>query len=306
MPLFTSHTCNQVANSLRVSAMLVEWTDQLVFSGLDKNAMPAGNGNIIGNSILYEAYDSINEIPAYGDPHPVYPDTVCMGVEVEPQRGTPELSPDSLTVNVSWLRVRSKNGEVPCIGTIDQYQMQEISNFDINGAKTKVIYKVDTPGLDPLFPGYRIADIRIPRSMFSLKVTQYENVKGQNFAIMSNLGAERSQTARMPFYNLNEYKGYPANTLLYLGNRFEFNGTFIGRRDYQFLTNDRGWNKFVAVYTQQNGYVPKDLGERPDEVLDPSVDAVDVPKQDGLGVFDMLEAIDFDTYFQKMGSWTFN
>jgi hypothetical protein len=177
----------------------------------------------------------------------------------------------------------------------------DVRNFDKNGKRTRVFYKINNP--DPRFPPYKIADIRVPRVMFHLQITQYQNITeiGANIGDLVRSGSSDpfggGAVNPLPWYNTSEWNGVQANTLLYIGGMIHYEGIPIVRHTYDFLTNDRGWNKFAAIYTQQNNFVPKELADLPGNYLDPSQGADQFQDLNGIGVFDMLTGVDFGSAF---------
>jgi hypothetical protein len=282
-----------VAGSLVVTALTLEWIDRLTITGIDTAFLPTDKTKIDKN-FLGEAYNLQTAIPAQGDMHPIYTDTCCSNVEVRPAQGNQD-SPDSVQVDVRWLRIRKdKDGFAKHTVAVDQYQSNEIRNFDKNGQTTKVKYTFDSKDEDRRkFPPERIADIRVPRTMFAVRISQYEIVTGKWIANLCQFRQDDIDVFKLPMYNSEEWMGFPSCTLLYLGSRIDYQGIPIARRDYSFLTNDRGFNKFIAVYQQKDGYVPPEIKDLPKEALDPKTFAVDIVAN-GIGCFDMLDDSDFE------------
>jgi hypothetical protein len=283
-----------VGNSIVVSPLALEWTDRMTITGCDTSILPADKTKIDVN-FLREIWNNVTEVPDSGDMHPVYPDCCVTSVEVRPAPGNMGDSPDSVQIDVRWLKARNDSaGNRRWIAQIDQYQTQEIRNFDIGGNKTEVKYSIDVALLDrKKFPP-RVADIRVPRTMYAFKIIQYENVADKSLANYCNfiLGTSPDDVVKLPAYNINDWMGFPANTVIFLGSRTDYQGIPIAKREYSFMTNDRGWNKFIAVYQQKDGFVPSEIQELPVEARYPETDPGDVTRN-GIGCFDMLDGFDF-------------
>jgi hypothetical protein len=310
--------------SLRVSPLTYEWTDRITFTEVpitalvDASELGANDDGSIGRNVLLELFAASDEIPDVSNYHSSYPDCCCSGVIVVPQSVSKGDAPTSdFLVDVSWLMIRRIHGFTPDkqiarTVAVVPFQSQEIRNFDNQGKRTRVYYNANTNNLtvQQLFPPYRIADIRCPRVMYSLRITQYEDVGPKGEAGFKNIGdlCEFTKITQLfnsvfglPMYNKNEWNNYPANTLLYLGADTDVQGLPIAKRTYEFLINDRGWNKFLSVYTQQNGYVPKELNDLPLSAIDPAT-AADAITQNGIGVFDMLTPADFSVMLSRIGT----
>lgn len=308
--------CRTVAGSFEVSQLYLRWTDRITIVGEDVSLLlTSGDSTEVAGNFMREVFIEAPEIPDVGDMHPVYPDCCCESVNVVPARGTTD-SANGVQADVAWIAVRKNpNNKIVHAIHFDNFQQQEIRNFDINGIKTGVYYNAGSAvaaAASGLFPPYRIADIRVPRTMHGMRVTQYENLTGVSPGELAEFRQEESifgnVRRRLPIYNTNAFLGFPKNTLLYLGRRVEYRGIPIARVEYSFLTNDRGWNKYTAVYTQQNGYVPKELDDLPSSVWNPSTDAPPNPQANqigsstlnGIGIFDMLDSADFSAFLFKI------
>lgn len=295
--------CRTVAGSLEVAPLYSRWVDRVTIVGEVVSEFVTGSSTSISENFLREMYLSSPEIPTVGGMHPVYADCCCESVNVIPARGSTD-SPNGIQADVVWFAIR-KDAEGNIIHTVqqDNFQQQEIRNFDKNGTKTAVFYNAGAAvaaAASGLFPPYRIADIRVPRTMHGMRLVQYENVSGLSPADFAQVTGPVFPP-KLPCYNKYPYLDYHKNRLLYLGRRIDYQGIPIARVEYDFLINDRGWNKYSAVYTQQNGYVPKDLTDLPMNVWQSATPAPDNPQANvidgvvlnGIGIFDMLDDADF-------------
>lgn len=307
--------CRTVAGSFEASSLYTRWVDRVTIVGETVSDFVTGPDTDINENFLREVYLAAPEIPAIGDMHPVYKDCCCESVNVIPARGSTD-SPNGIQADVGWLAIRT-DAQRNIIHSIqqDNFQQQEIRNFDKNGIKTGVYYNAGAAvaaAASGLFPPYRIADIRVPRTMHGMRLVQYENVAGlypSDFAQVTG----PVFAPKLPCYNKYPFLEYQKNRLLFLGRRIDYQGIPIARVEYDFIINDRGWNKYSAVYTQQNGYVPKDLNNLPTSVWDsatpapnnPQANEIDGVVLNGIGIFDMLDDADFTEIMPSVAEVSF-
>jgi hypothetical protein len=297
-----SMNCRGIGGSLNAQPLFYTFEDRVELMALDVDGLIGTDRTRIGGNLLVEAYNTNDNLPDIGDMHGIYHDCCCADVRVTPKPADSGYGPDGAIATVTWLQARNdQHGNRARSVHTSPYQLQEIRNFDKNGKRTRVFYKINNP--DPRFPPYKIADIRVPRVMFHLQITQYQNITeiGANIGDLVRSGSSDpfggGAVNPLPWYNTSEWNGVQANTLLYIGGMIHYEGIPIVRHTYDFLTNDRGWNKFAAIYTQQNNFVPKELADLPGNYLDPSQGADQFQDLNGIGVFDMLTGVDFGSAF---------
>lgn len=312
MPPNPSFNCRGTGGSFNAEVLFSTWVDRVKIMGLPVSDYLSGDRTQIAENFLAESFSQTPDsaIPGIGDPHPIYQRTFCQSVRIVPMPTDADKAPDGVYADVTWIQGNTNDSGKPVRAVYTSpYQIQEIRNFDNMGKRTKVFYQITNP--DPRFPPYRIADVRVPRTMYGIKIVQYEEVTdgsigsfcGFNDDISSTLGA--SFLDKLPIYNTVLWNGFPANVLAHTGGILHYEGIPLARREYDFLTNDRGWNKYIGVYTQQNGYVPKDLDDLNAMTLDPAHGASDIPAQNGIGVFDMLSSQDFNQLLPLIASERF-
>lgn len=299
--------------------LIDQWTDRIEIMGYNVANMLGGNRTAIGYNFARESVVSapyLNNqnlfVPVVGEYHSIYPNCCCSAVRSVPMPASQGNSTDSVYIDVSWIQIVAIIDSSFDGGTfyanrhiqIQPFQQQEIRNFDAQHKRTKVKYArtsgpsnpVNLPPPNPtlagLWPPYRIADLRVPRTCFSIKIIQYEDVKGETPG--DDFNGFTDPNTHLPVYNNDDWLGFFPNTLLYLGRMVSYEGIPIARVEYNFLTNERGWNKFLAVYTQQNGYVPPDLNDLPDNVTDPATTVAALQNINGVGAFDMLNSVSFN------------
>lgn len=294
--------CNTVGGSMNAGPLLTTWTDEVTIPHFESGV--TYDPSAIGNNFYVDTYTLVADtiVPAPGSAHPVYQHTYCSNVRGDPLPGTTGPSPVGAKFLVDWmvptglLTTSYAKHEL----SVDPYQLQEVRNFDRSLRKTAVLYAIPNLNLTMYFPPYRIADIRVPRTMHCLTITQYEDINQKSAADLCQAfdAPIDSQSTKQPFFNDNEWYGFPPNWLLWIGTHTNSGGLPIARRTYKFLVNDRGWNKFIAVYTQQNGYVPRDLPELDQKWLNPAqAPTSGTQEQNGIGVFNMLDENDFENAF---------
>lgn len=323
--------CRTVSGSMNVGPLLTTWTDCITIPEFVPSPGIAGtDASTIGNSFLVDAFAQLQGIiPANGDEHPVYAGAFCSNIRIDPKAGNQGPSPVGLTVMVDWMGPTNIQGTFQSgSGTVTNptnhalavmpYQIQEIRNFDKDGKATAVWLQIGQ--INPTAPGYgpyRIADIRVMRTMHHVRISQYEDITGDNPYVLTG----SNYVAAQPFYNTDTWYGFPPNWLLFLGATVDDNGLNIARIDYSFMVNNRGWNKFIAVSVQQNGYVVKELNNLPVSVLlaetaaplnDGSTNGAPAPPGwnkanvidgvpiNGVGIFDMLQSTAFADAFPKI------
>lgn len=330
--------CRTVGGSLTIGPLVTTWTDvvtipEFVSSPTFVNA----DASVIGDSFLMEAWAQLPStiLPKVGDPHPVWLTTYCSNVRGDPAPGKNDggVSPVGVRFYVDWIRpttqVRagSVDNALPRHQlSVTPYQVQEIRNFDKNSKTTGVVYYSGSAlsgelvsELRKFFPPFRIADIRVPRTLYHLRITQYEDVNNVSAGDLTQSfeAPVDGVSTKQPFYNDEQWYGFPANYLLFIGKTVDNGGIPIARVTYDYLVNDRGWNKFIAVYLQKNGYVPYDLKNLPPIFLQAATEAppneggdsglfgkhgniAGSTTMNGIGVFDMLDSNDFNLAFPKI------
>lgn len=305
MPSFpTAVKCNTVGGSVNGGPLLTTWTDEVTIPHFDSGV--TYDPSTLGNNFLVDAYKLIatNVIPAPGDSHPVYQNTFCANVRGDPLPGSHGPSPVGAKFHIDWMVATGMlTGTFPRHDlSIEPYQLQEIRNFDRTNKLTKVTYAIPNLNLTMFFPPYRIADIRVPRTMHCVTITQYEDITGKTAWDLTD-AATMDQNKSQPFYNSDQWYGFPPHWALWIGTNTQSAGLPLARRSHKFLINDRGWNKFISVYTQQNGYVPRDLPEMSSDNTDPSFTPTPgTQAQNGIGVFNMLDENSFDQAFPQINT----
>ncbi len=287
---------------------------------------------VLGRNPAYEvSITAENNIIDVGDKHPVYKGIYCDAVNVSPISPS---APRDMRVSISWSGPRvKKNGKNACQTSFDSYQIQQIKNFDKNGVPTRVFYipgiyapgvaglttipSIPIPGTPFSTQGFsfaaRIADIRIPRIMRGMRVITYEDCSDDPAGSIST--GTFSQTGNVshggvdfptespisglplpyqPVYNKAPIWGYGPHELLYVGIRSEnVSATPIYRREYNYLINEFLWDKFFAVYNDSRGLTPPDVPNLNASFLPPA----GTQKINGVGVFDMIDNLDFSQIF---------
>ena len=304
-----------VGGELNVQPLYRTWTDVGVVADIDKALLVGTSSLIWDKNFMVEFADNF-DVPVYpGLPHPIYKDCCCTSVQIIPME-TDQNRPSSCTVKIipTWFQARNDSNGVRCREVrIASYEQTEIRNYDVKGKQTKVSYQLNSTLSEAetnLFPTGRITDVRCPRVFWAIKVIQYENISTFQMGDMV-IGATTipsldggSVLFQMPFINSKPWAGFPANVLMFTGTVTEENGFPIAKREYNFLYNDRGW-KYLSVYTQANGYVPKDVAELPVDINDPAKKASDYTPINGIGIFDMHPFIDFNDSFPQIGTSNF-
>lgn len=326
--------CRTVGGSVNVGPLLTTWTDEITvpeFVPSPRYTSGFQSSTSIGNNFMVDAFDQLPTTiaPNIGDPHPAYPSTFCANVRLDPLSGSNGPSPVGITLLVDWMQattVQSTAGSSQIFPrhqlTVTPYQIQEVRNFDKNGRSTGVVYMnpAAIPIPAPLVFPWRIASVRVMRTMQNIRITQYEDVSGESaYDLMgTDLNEIDAIGVKVPFYNNDSWYGFPPFTLLYLGTSTDDGALPLARTTYDFLYNERGWNKFINVYTSADGYVPPGVDNLPlaftasgtpsppnvgsDPTLPTSLHGNTLAGKtyNGIGVFDMYDDVAFADAFDTI------
>lgn len=306
-----SVNCRGVGGSYDVEPLLRTWTDRIKIMGIDVGAMLNDNPrDELGPNLLHEA-GKLSAVPSVGDKHPssLYPDCCCSHIRITPFQTTDAEATDAVYVDVSWIQARNYpatlngDGQSHRVRTIifTPYQEQEIRNFDAYDMHTLVKYDPTNPKLKKMNVP-KIADIRVSRTMYHMRITQFEDISNDDpGADFNQLLNSVDGGIRLPAYNTNDWMGFPSRTLAFNGRMVNYEGLPIARCEYNFTTNDRGYDKYISVYTRRDGYVEQDIVKTlPDGITDPSRPYSEFQDINGIGVFDMLDNFDFASFFPQI------
>lgn len=321
------------AGSYDIGSLLTTWVDVVHVDYKDDNGVidttpgQSFSNAKIGKNFLVEAFSN-PAIPGIGDLHPIYLHTYCQSVRIEPAPATTGTSPISVRYYVTWIApTQDENGYSKVKTDIEVFQSQEIANYDAQGNLTKVYYNLPAGSSGQqdatIWNKYRICDIRLPKLTKSFRVTLYEDFAAKNSTNQTQ-GAYVSQIAGLqiqpntedpisprPFYNSDRIWGFEPSQLLFVGRRASNDVTQIFRCEYQYLINERGWNKWFSVFENQNGVIPQNIAEFPKDYLNvtqkapgspdgPPLSDLKTPALNGLGVFDMLKGGPFKEIFNNI------
>lgn len=291
---YDSIKCNVAGGSLSVDGLLTTWTDIIHVENFQGDVAEQ-DGLFVLNNFLYDAWLDIDDVPAQGDKHAVYDECYCTSVRGYPSASSiGGKSSKDVDFEVSWAKInRGPNGFIRNRCYFDTYQGSKIKHYDKDGNQTVVTYK--NPAIPSLsLSAGRASDIRIPESIHGMRILQYEDFTGVSLPqrMMSQI------TVSNPFYNAADWNGFKKGELLYIGRKASNDGTPLHLCEYSFLYSDTGWDHFFAVFSLPGGVVPNDIAQINPNSVRPGT-GIPNPLPNGLGAWDMLQSVNFNTIFPE-------
>lgn len=238
---------------LQITPSLLTWQEIVTYYGFAFTEDDALTDAFMLMEAYLTAQDPDGGAPMVkpGDPHPFYANTFATVCMVNP---TTQDSTVHVTQTVTYMQPGPQ-----CMMQFDSYQQTEGRNFaedlDVDGhTLTTVKYVPQIPGSPTL--NLRVpfvATVQTPAIVRAVRVIQYEILTGDTAIPGAVSGPSR------PVWNIDDFCGYAAGTLLFIGVESQNDGTPIFKRTYTFLINIYGWHHFYGLWVDARGLKPQDV-----------------------------------------------